>query len=208
VPPERFYGKSVRTKYQPNLAWLYTHAACNSAFRSDEEYFVASFAGHANSETGLSVFEDLRRAGARGHSLGLLKKVSDQFGKVFLADGSMTFNYDTDRSGRIVWKLVRGIYFEEIRRPLPEWQPKRLFLLGPTEFKTAAEHHPWFTLVRDTEPMGTHGAVFDYKWLSTVFDGIRGNALAMALWDRLLMLVLFHDPACVCNQCEEARAQN
>lgn len=205
VPPQRFYGKSIRDAFNPNLAWLPTHTKCNTGYKSDEEYYVASFAGHANSDAGRSVFNDFRRAVAKGHDTGLLKTVISQFGKVVLPDGSLVFTYDTDRAGRITWKLVRGIYHEETGGFLPENTPKRLFMLSPEKNKDAESDYPWWPLVRDTAAMGRHGAVFDYKWLGTIMDGTRAHALGMLLWDRLLILVLFHDPSCSCTNCRQPK---
>jgi hypothetical protein len=201
VPPQRFYAKSIRSTFNPNLHGLHTHTSCNSGYKADEEYYVACFAGHADSQTGRAVFADWRRAVEQGHDTGLIKTIMGQFGKVVLADGSRVFNYDVDRTGRVTWKFVRGIYFAEVGRFLPEQLPKRLFMLSPHENQHATKTYPWWPLVRDTEPMGTHGAVFDYKWLGTIVDGVRAHAIGVLLWDRLLVLALFHDPSCPCSHC-------
>jgi hypothetical protein len=205
VPPQRFYGKSIRQKFNPNLRGLHTHTVCNSAYKADEEYYTAVFAGHADSPTGRSVFADWQRGVAKGHDVGLLKTILSQFSKVVLADGSLVLNYDVDRAGRITWKLVRGLYFADTGRCLPDNLPKRLIMLSPHENERAADLYPWWTIVRDTEPLGWHGAVFDYKWVGVLIDGIRSHMVAMALWDRLLALVLFHDPTCPCEQCQRVR---
>jgi hypothetical protein len=201
VPPRRFYGKSIRNAFNPNLDWLHTHTACNSSYKKDEEYYVASFASHADSDAGRAVFEDWSRGVAKGHDTGLLKTIMGQFGKVVTADGSLVFNYDADRAGRFLWKLVRGVHFREVGRFLPENLPKRLMMLSPEKNQHAAADYPWWPLVRDTQPMGAHGAIFDYKWLCTITEGIKGNAIGMLLWDRLLVLALFHDPSCGCDHC-------
>lgn len=208
VPPQRFYGKSIKAAFNPNLAWLATHTACNSAYKRDEEYYAAAFSGHAESDAGNAVFEDWKQAVNKGHDPGLLKTILHGFGKVSLADGSVVFNYDVDRAGRITWKLVRGLYFSNTGRVLPETTPKRLIMLSPNENKDAADKYPWWPLVRDTAPMGVHGAVFDYKWLGTMFDKIRGHAIGVLLWDRLLIFALFHDPSCPCEQCVEAAKEH
>ena len=200
VPPQRFYGKAIRSAFNPNLGWLPTHPHCNSAYKADEEYYVASFAGHTDSDTGRSVFNDFRGAVAKGHDVGLLKTILSQFGKVTLADSSIPFNFDTDRTSRIVWKLVRGLYFEEVGRVLPEdHEPRTIYMLGPEETKDVADKYPWWLLVRNTQPMGKYGRVFDYKWLGLTVEGGRGHMLAMLLWERLLLLVVFHDPSCPCG---------
>jgi hypothetical protein len=204
VPPQRFYGKSIREAFNPNLGWLYTHNACNTAYKDDEEYYVAALSGHAvESDTGRSVFADFRRGVERGHDTGLLKTVVSQFGTVITTDGSRLFHYDVRRVERITWKLVRGIYFRETEgRVLPDTtQQKRVFLLTPDHTKDIDARFPWWHLVRDTEPMGDYGKVFDYKWLGVVMEGGRMHALGILLWDRLLLLALFHDPSCVCWEC-------
>ena len=203
VPPQRFYGKSIRKRFNPNLQSLYTHAACNSDYKPDEEYYVAAFSGQADSMTGRAVFADWQRAVAKGHDTGLLRTIMGHFGRVVRADGSRLFTYDVDRAGHITWKLARGIYFAEVGRFLPGDLPKHMALLGHEEIRGIEDRYPFWPLVRDTEPMGLHGGVFDYKWLGIILDGVRGHLIAMALWDRLVLLVLFHDPTCVCPSCRE-----
>jgi hypothetical protein len=105
VPPQRFYGKSIRQAFNPNLHWHPTHTGCNTAYKADEEYYAAAFSGHADSHSGQSTFEDFRRGVAQGHDAGLLKTIIGQFGQVALPDGSIVFNYDVNRAERITWKL-------------------------------------------------------------------------------------------------------
>lgn len=207
VPPERFYGKSVRRQHSPNLTWLYTHRVCNQTYRPDEEYYVAAFAPFTRSDTGRSVVADFQRGVDKGHHAGLLQTILDQYSKVLLPDGSRVLNYDTDRAGRITWKLIRGLYFLDVARFLPEHTPKRLILIDPKDNKSAPEKYPYFELVRNTEPMGRHGRVFDYKWLGVRFadDKIRAHLVAMLLWEHFVFIVMFHDPSCVCDECQEAR---
>src|SRR5688500_10251791 len=64
VPPKRVFGSAIRNEFQPNLAWLPTHVECNSSYREDEEYFVASFAGHVSTPTARAVMQDLGEAAA------------------------------------------------------------------------------------------------------------------------------------------------
>lgn len=68
-------------------------------------------------------------------------------------------------------------------------------------------------LVRNTEGLGRHGAIFDYEWLggSHVEEGevgvleSRGNFMALLFWDALIVLCMFHDPACRCRRCRPER---
>jgi hypothetical protein len=144
VPPQRFYGKSIRSTFNPNLDWLPTHTICNSGYKKDEEYYAAAFSSHADSDTGRAVFEDWGKGVAKGHDAGLWKMITGQFGKLMTAEGSLVFNYDVDRMRRMTWKLVKGVYFAETGRFLRENQPKRLIMLSPHENKDAADKHPWW----------------------------------------------------------------
>jgi hypothetical protein len=98
-------------------------------------------------------------------------------------------------------ETIRGLYFADVGRVLPEVTPKRLVVLSREQAKEAHTTHPWWVLVRDTSSMGSYGAVFDYKWIGVAMDGVRGHAIAMLLWDRLLVLGGFHDPICSCDEC-------
>lgn len=201
VPPERIFGKRVRREHSVDLQWLYTHQSCNSAYKDDEEYFVVSLVGHHHTPTAKAVWEDIKRGAANGHGRGLIKAIIGQFGKVTTADGSMVFQLDADRAHRAVWKIVRGLYTLETSRFLPDNTLRSNKFVPQSEAEKRLTEHPWFWNVRDTESIGKHPGVFDYKWLCWPDGEARINMLAMLLWDNLILLCLFHDPACRCEKC-------
>ena len=202
VPPLRFFAKSVRKTNGPQLEWLATHASCNSSYREDEEYFCVAFAPQAmGSPTGDAVTNDIQRAFQKGHARGLGKAVLRQLGSVELPDGTVAFHYDHARTARVLWKLIRGLFFIHLQRVLPEQPPPGIELInGPKEQERLREHG-WFSTVRDTESLGHYGKVFDYKWLCVASNDLRGHALALLLWDQIVILSMFHDPLCPCGQC-------
>ncbi len=209
VPPERVFGKTVKQKYSPNLTWLPTHVTCNSDYKADEEYFVTALVGHHRTATGSAVWADVARGAAAGHSQRLIKAISGQFGQVATTDGAIMFALDAVRACRVVWKLVRGLYTLETERVLPESQPHHIEIVTQSEAPKYLPSHAWFPIVRDTAPLGQYGAVFDYKWICVRLtdDGrARGHAVAMLLWDALVMLAMFHDAACACDACSPASA--
>jgi hypothetical protein len=55
--------------------------------------------------------------------------------------------------------------------------------------------------VRAGDGMGRYPGVFDYKWLAVATAGSRAHAIAILLWDRLMFMVVFHDPTCSCGEC-------
>ena len=208
VPPRRLFAKSVRKRYSPQLDSLPTHAACNFAYASDEDYFVTALVGQHGTAWAKAVFEDIRRGIAQGKGIGLIKTILSQFGKVRTADGAMLFALDTSRANRAIWKIVRGLYTLETGRFLPELSFLSIEIVPRSEADKRLPTHPWFGFVRDTEGLSRHRAIFDYKWVGRyVEDGhvdvfeSRGNYMALLFWDALIVLCMFHDPACRCHRC-------
>jgi hypothetical protein len=208
VPPQRLFAKSVRRQYSPQLDWLPTHVACNSAFASDEEYLVTALVGQHGTAWAKAVFEDIKRGVAKRSGVGLIKTILGQFGKVTTADGARLFALDTNRANRAIWKIVRGLYTLDTGRFLPDLSYLSIEIVPRSEAEAKLPSHPWFELVRNTEGLGRHQAVFDYKWVGryvedghvSVFES-RGNFMALLFWDALIVLCIFHDPACRCDRC-------
>ena len=207
VPPERVFGKQVRREHAVDLKWLYAHSACNTGYKDDEEYFVVALAGHhRQTSTGRAVWDDIARGAAAGHGVGLLKTIVGQFGKVQHADGSRTFALDLGRAHRVAWKIVRGLYTLECGTTLPESQLHTVEIVPQADGPRLLPNHTVFPFVRDTGSLGKHEAVFDYKWLCIPAEGARCHAIAFLLWDSLVVLVIFHDPSCPCDECAPAPA--
>lgn len=207
VPPQRFFGRKLRKALGPRLNTLRTHRACNSAYREDEEYFVLALISYAHdSMAGLAVMEDLKRGLQDGHARGLYDSIKRGFSVVVAADGRSLFQYDKERIDRIVWKIIRGMYFVHVRRVLPVWQPFECILVPPTE---AAEKLPtveWFSLLMETKSICDYGAVFDMRAVGGIDANLRVHFQALLFWDRIIALVRFHDPSCTCDECQAAAA--
>jgi len=200
VPPERFFGKSVKRVNEVDLRWLPTHVACNSDYKHDEEYFVMALVGQQPSAVARSVWDDISRGVKKGHGVGLLKTIVGQFGRVIGTDGSLLFALDSKRAGRIVWKLVRGISTLMSGEFMPEGLPRSIEFVPHSEGPKLKDH-PWFWAVRDTPSLFHHAKVFDFKWLCVKDEDYRMNLVALLLWDGLVILVAFHDPTCPCAKC-------
>ena len=102
VPPRRLFAKRVRQQHSPQLDSLPTHTACNTAYASDEDYFVTALVGQHGTALAKAVFEDIKRGAAKGKGIGLIKTILSQFGKVRTVDGAMLFALDTNRANRAV----------------------------------------------------------------------------------------------------------
>ena len=85
------------------------------------------------------------------------------------------------------------LFFKEYDRFLPKQTPKLI------QFVSVNEPPPdEFGFVRTTPSRGQYPAVFDYKYIS--FPELNNfHYWAMLFWDRLIVLVAFHDPDCSCK---------
>ena len=182
-------------------ASLATHTTCNSPYREDEEYFVVSFAGHVQTPMANAVMNDLKKAALKGHGVGLIRDVVSRFGRVQGPRGETMYSYDSARTDRFLWKLIRGLYFLHLECVLPEKAIGEIHLVGPKQPRDSIERLAWFPTVRDTEPLAVYGRVFDYKWIGWKDEGLRGHAVSILFWDGLIVASLFHDPTCSCGTC-------
>jgi hypothetical protein len=104
------------------------------------------------------------------------------------------------RVHRVAWKIIRGLYFHRFGQVLPEDTPNGLEIVPPdrpppTEF---------FIGLSNESSLGRYPGVFDYK--SSRFPEMRNfNYWAMLLWDRLILIMYFHDPARDCDHCAKVR---
>jgi hypothetical protein len=156
VPPQRLFAKSVRKQRAVQLDWLPTHNACNSAYASDEDYFVTALVGQHGTEWAKAVFADIRRGVARGQGVGLIKTILGQFGKVTTSDGTMLFALDANRANRAIWKIVRGLYTLETGRFVPDLSYLNIEIVPRSEADKTLPGHLWFESVRNTEGLGRH----------------------------------------------------
>lgn len=198
-PPKQFYPKALRTD-DLQLLTLRTHKSCNRDYGMDEEYFVSCLGILAkDTNSGQALTWDISRRSERpaGQRLGqrILSHFNEAPGGIHLPAGRIALEYEGNRIARVLWKIVRGLFFHENGRCLPDDTPCKLRILS-----TGEEPPPEFQLVRDTESKGRYGTIFDYKTF------IHPNLLdfhywAMLLWSEIIVIVGFHDPACSCEQC-------
>ena len=118
-----------------------------------------------------------------------------------------SFDYDHERVWRVIWKIARGLYFQETSTFLPENTKKRIAVASPDRMWSIADAR-WWSVLQDSQSIGAHGIVFDYKWLCHASEGIRGNMVAMCFWAKIFTFALFHDPACRCEECATVGRRN
>jgi len=202
VPPKQLYAKALRRNHPLSLCRLPTHKACNNAYKDDEEYFVHALAGHAHdSVAGRAVWDQIRGAARkREETRRLIRQIHREFdlrpGGIILPGGMVAQRLDFRRIHRVLWKIVRGLYFKEFGKILPENTPIYLFKIAPPPQKPPDE----FRFVANEEEKGDHQGVFAYK--HTQLPAVGDSHLwAMLFWDRIIAMIAFHDPACRCRTC-------
>jgi hypothetical protein len=118
VPPKQFFPKVFRkANATDHLEWLPTHLRCNKSYQRDEDYFVTTFGLPAAAITGSghALGHDIRARYRGGEQKGLVNKVLEEF-----VSGSNQKGFDSGRTNRVAWKIVRGLHCLRTGEVLPE----------------------------------------------------------------------------------------
>jgi len=204
VPPRQFFPEEVRKTLDPQLDTVPVHASCNSAHRADEEYFAYSLGALAGeSAAGGALWRDQSRRFKEGELKGLAMKVLGEFERrdadPELPEGKVFKRVDRQRASRVMWKIVRGLYFLDRKEILPDEIDATIEIVEP-ERKCPTEYD--YVLAQQSQ--GRYRGVFDYKSV------VLGNKLklemwAMLFWDRVMVFVTFHALTCACDDCAAAK---
>lgn len=118
VPPKQFFPKVFRkANTTDQLEWLPTHRHCNKSYQRDEDYFVTTFGlpAAAHTATGHALGHDIRDRYRGGQQQGLVNKVLSEF-----IPDSNEKGFDSGRTNRVAWKIVRGLHCLRTGELLPE----------------------------------------------------------------------------------------
>ncbi len=204
VPPKQLYGHEIRRVHNPNLYVLPTHIACNESYRIDEDYFVHSLAPLTlGSYSGNSVIDDIKRRFSEGRRIPLGHKVLKEFERnpsgLILPRDKVVKRFDGKRVRRILWKIIRGLYFKEYGEFMPEGTFFSWEITGPWYQPPAI-----FEAIRNLPSKGDYPGVLDYKYARyPEFDN--ANLWGLIFWDRLITLGIFHNANCKCPTCEKRK---
>ncbi len=205
VPPKQFYAKNIRKKHKPtSLLTLPVHTDCNISYEKDELYFTHSIGCAAqDSYSGQALWRDLSSKYKKPRGKRIAKMIFQEFDRtpsgIILPFGKVAKNFDGERVWRVVWKITRGLFFWETGRFLPEYTANGFKITSPNE-----EPPKEFAYVVNAQSRGQYPGVFDYKYI-VVSEFNNFNFWAMLFWDRIIMLISFHDPECPCETCKKIR---
>lgn len=198
VPPRQFFAESIRAR--ANLSRLITlraHRVCNTAFGRDEEYVTWTLSSIAMaSPTGRAVVEANARAFQARKSVGLglktLREFEDVPSEPRLPDPLILKRVEGARVRRVIWKVVRGLYFHETSMVLPEATWRKTEIIEPV--RASVRENPVWEAVKAQPGKGVYPDVFDYKYLEVVAKHGRLHLWGLLLWGQIMVFVAHRHP--------------
>jgi hypothetical protein len=203
VPAKQFYAPAVRKIYKTTkLLTLKAHKVCNEAYQSDEDYFLHAIMPFARgSVAGNAIYQHVLDSYRRKKNATLVHKVLGEFDHtpsgLILPGGKIVKRFDGERIRRVAWKIVRGLYFHHHGVVLPDNLETSVSLTAPGE--TPPDHFLAFNSVPNVEA-GPYPGAFAYRFQKFSEPDYPNKSTlhywALLFWDRVIVTVIFHDPAC------------
>jgi hypothetical protein len=213
VPPKQFFPSEIRQRINlDRLITLPTHRKCNSSYQQDEDYFVNTIAAVSYENPILrALWRDIARSAQRVESfrfnIMILKQL--QYEAVspggILMSGRSQIIYQKERIDRVVWKIVRGLFYYKNHRLLPE---ETIHFIQYMHGRNTGLDNPHvrniLEVVLSQDAHGEYGRIFAYKFLVNEQEE-NVTAWALLFWDRHIFLIGHHDPECKCRLCKEKK---
>lgn len=201
VPMKQLWTPEIRKSHTLNLVTVNVHKKCNSEYQHDEDYFMAtilpmskgSFAGDSHYN---KLKSDIVGKKNLGLKLQVLGEFSDKVGNILLPSSKVAKSFDKVRFNRIIWKIVRGLFFLNNGVVLPSNWPidRDVFLENPPK------HFRLFSSLPDVPERGDYPGVFSYRFTQLVNPN-GPHYWAMLFLDKVIVTAYFHDPQCSCEIC-------
>jgi hypothetical protein len=198
VPPQGLFAPEIRRRYNlDKLITIPVHEACNALYKLDEEYFFCSLYPFAlGTEGGDARRQRVREKFHAGENRNLVAMVMSEFehrpSGLVLPFGQVIKRFDSQRTQRVLWKIVRGLNFHHHSQVWPEicaiW-----WTLSTRADSEPPEHFKLFMQLSDNEPYGEYQAVFSYRFKHIVEMGVSLHYWALLIWDSILVTMQFHE---------------
>ena len=194
---KQIYASRLRRECNlSNLLTLPTHKQCNQSYQQDEDYFVYNLHLSADSNSGRAISQDIISRTRDGRNVGLVGGIRSQISQIVSPNGTELNRMDASRMARITWKIVRGLFFIETNRFLPENTPmscKNPITFGESALGIQSEYD-WeqFDLIRRNPSRGQYPDIFDYKYCQVFMEENPGEHRwfwGIWLWDRIVLLI-------------------
>ena len=200
VPPQQLWSPEIRRQFNVSrLTTLPTHLACNQAYQKDEEYAIRVLAStsYDDSLTARSVVQHGFAKATQGIGVGLHRKLIQSMDArpsgLHLPDGKVLMRVEGARIKRVVWKVIRGLWFLEYGKSLAD-DTRYLCDIREPRNEAKPEFEEFWNIVRSQPSRGEYQAVFAHKYLRFEQDGELLHGWAMLLWDRLIVYCMHFDP--------------
>ena len=205
VPLKQFYTEEIRKNHNPNLLTIPVHAACNSSYQLDEDYFINTLVPFATgSYSGDSSLKDVFKKYSNGVKCSLVHKTLNEFERspsgLILPENLVAKRFEGERLHRVAWKIIRGLYFHHFNLVLPEYNLNSISIILPDQVPPKE----FLIALGDLDGLGSYPGVFDYKFIQ-VKELDNFNYWAMLLWDRIILIFSFHGLDSSCDHCLEAK---
>ena len=199
MPMKQIYARRLRSEYNlSNLLTLPTHKQCNRSYQQDEDYFVTSLHLSAYSNSGRAISQDVISRMRDGRNLGLVGRVRSQISQIVSPNGTRLNRMNASRIARITWKIVRGLFFYETNRFLPENTPincKLPIIFWENRLESGIQsEYDWeqFDLTRQNPSRGQYPDIFDYKYCQVPTEENPDEHRwfwGIWLWDSIALLI-------------------
>jgi hypothetical protein len=204
VPPSMFFAPELRKQFNiSELLTLPTHSACNARWKLDEEYFVHTLLPLARgSISGDALWRNCMVRFKRGTNVPLANQVLKEFehavNGIILPANRVAKRIDPQRAHDVIYKIVRGLHYHRSGEILPPvWDCH--FTITPVG-EPLPKVFTFLTSNNLLEQEGRYRGVFAYG--GRTFKEVDNlHVWALLLWDRILVTLMFHDPACPCAEC-------
>jgi hypothetical protein len=147
--------------------------------------------------------EALEKVG-EGRNVGLHRKVLAEFERrpagLILPHGKIIKRFDGQRMARVILKIIAGLYFHHYGKVFPQDLTSTTEIYGPDE--RPPKHFLAF-IGRGIPRHGRYPGVFDYCF-DKFSDVNNFHYWALLLWDKIIIVAMFHDPACQCAECTKS----
>jgi hypothetical protein len=194
VPPQSFFAPSIRKALQPlQLLTIRVHEACNTSFQLDEQYFIYSLTPLAlGSVAGKELYKHIREKFRRMKNRPLIRQILGEFeprpAGLVLPGGKVVKRFDSNRIERVIWKIVRGLFFHHHNKTLPEKLGLTWTLTGPDD-GPPPDHFQNFTA--NNPAFGKYPGVFAYQFDAYPETTPTGHYWTLLFWYRIIITVAF-----------------
>lgn len=159
---------------------------------------LTPFAG--GSEAGNAIYAKVPGDFRTGKQVPLTKMVLKEFDPnpsgLLLPDGKVVKRFQGKRLRQVGWKIVRGLHFYHNNEVLPEnWKSVGVQIYAG-ETPPLDEVRCFVAITPSRALPGVSNCKFD-----TFPEANNLHYWLLLLWDRIIVRVAFHDPACTCPTC-------